>query len=62
MTKILDSINEGDGSDESKREQMAKMVKEELDKWDAEGETGDKRPASSRPRSRKPKDDTTTHQ
>jgi polycystin 2 len=56
MTKILDSINEGDGSDEAKREQMAKMVKDELDKWDAEGE-GEKRPSSSRPKSRKPKDD-----
>ena len=57
MTKILDSINEGDGSDEAKREQMAKMVKEELEKWDGEAAEGEKRPASSRPRSRKPKDD-----
>jgi polycystin 2 len=56
MTKILDSINEGDGSDEDKREKMAKMVKEELEKWDGEGET-DKRPSTSRPKSRKPKDE-----
>ncbi|KAL8603587.1 hypothetical protein ACOMHN_022539 [Nucella lapillus] len=37
MGKILDSITESDGtSDEMKREQMEKLVREELDRWDSE--------------------------
>ncbi|PVD39586.1 hypothetical protein C0Q70_02221 [Pomacea canaliculata] len=37
MGKILDSITESDGtSDEMKREQMEKLVREELERWDSE--------------------------
>lgn len=38
MGKILDSITETDGSnsDEIKREQMEKLVREELERWDSE--------------------------
>jgi len=37
MSKLLDSITEADGSsDESKREQMEKLVREELERWDSE--------------------------
>ncbi|XP_022315229.1 polycystin-2-like protein 1 isoform X1 [Crassostrea virginica] len=38
MGKILDSITETDGSnsDEMKREQMEKLVREELERWDSE--------------------------
>ncbi|KAK3592407.1 hypothetical protein CHS0354_004031 [Potamilus streckersoni] len=37
MGKILDSITESDGtSDEAKREQMEKLVREELERWDSE--------------------------
>lgn len=37
MGKILDSITESDGtSDEVKREQMERLVREELERWDSE--------------------------
>lgn len=37
MGKILDSITESDGnSDEAKREQMERLVREELERWDSE--------------------------
>ncbi|XP_050390964.1 polycystin-2 isoform X1 [Patella vulgata] len=37
MGKILDSITESDGtSDEMKREQMERLVREELERWDSE--------------------------
>ncbi|XP_041363051.1 polycystin-2-like isoform X2 [Gigantopelta aegis] len=37
MGKILDSITESDGtSDELKREQMERLVREELERWDSE--------------------------
>ncbi|KAK7507557.1 hypothetical protein BaRGS_00001492 [Batillaria attramentaria] len=37
MGKILDSITESDGtSDEMKREQMEKLVRDELERWDSE--------------------------
>ncbi|XP_033734192.1 polycystic kidney disease 2-like 1 protein isoform X2 [Pecten maximus] len=37
MGKILDSITESDGnSDEMKREQMEKLVREELERWDSD--------------------------
>ncbi|GFN78422.1 polycystic kidney disease protein 2 [Plakobranchus ocellatus] len=41
MGKILDSITESDGtSDEMKREQMEKLVREELERWDSETSVG----------------------
>ncbi|CAL1532921.1 unnamed protein product [Lymnaea stagnalis] len=41
MGKILDSITESDGtSDEIKREQMEKLVREELERWDSETSVG----------------------
>ncbi|XP_055874646.1 polycystin-2-like [Biomphalaria glabrata] len=41
MGKILDSITESDGtSDEVKREQMEKLVREELERWDSETSVG----------------------
>ncbi|XP_037791785.1 polycystin-2-like [Penaeus monodon] len=43
MGKILDTITENDGMDDStKRKQMEKLVREELEKWD-----GDSRPPTS---------------
>jgi len=37
MSKILDSITESDGApDEQKREQMERLVREELERWDSE--------------------------
>lgn len=37
MSKILDSISESDGQpDEQKREQMERLVREELERWDSE--------------------------
>jgi len=41
MSKILDSITESDGnSDEAKREQMERLVREELERWDSESSIG----------------------
>ncbi|XP_074647871.1 polycystin-2-like isoform X2 [Tubulanus polymorphus] len=41
MGKILDSITESDGtSDEVKREQMERLVREELERWDSETSIG----------------------
>ncbi|XP_046350413.1 polycystin-2-like isoform X1 [Haliotis rufescens] len=41
MGKILDSITESDGtSDEMKREQMERLVREELERWDSETSMG----------------------
>lgn len=41
MSKILDSITEADGaSDEAKREQMERLVREELERWDSESSIG----------------------
>jgi polycystin 2 len=41
MSKILDSITESDGtSDEVKREQMERLVREELERWDSESSIG----------------------
>lgn len=38
MGKLLDSINEADGTtDEMKRDQMERLVREELERWDSEG-------------------------
>ncbi|CAH1795418.1 unnamed protein product [Owenia fusiformis] len=41
MGKILDSITESDGhTDEAKRDQMEKLVREELERWDSEPSIG----------------------
>lgn len=37
MTKLLDSISEGgQGGDDNKREQMEKLVRDELERWDSD--------------------------
>jgi len=62
MSKILESITDADGaSDEAKREQMEKLVRTELERWDTDtnlkGATGGKsvsRPGSSAPSSSNP--------
>ena len=38
MTKLLDSISEqsNQGGDENKREQMEKLVRDELERWDSD--------------------------
>lgn len=40
MSKILDSITESDDGDEAKREQMEKLVRDELERWDSESSIG----------------------
>jgi polycystin 2 len=41
MSKILDSITENDGTpDNQKREQMEKLVRDELERWDSESSIG----------------------
>jgi len=41
MGKLLDSISESDGtSDAMKRQQMEKLVREELERWDTEPTIG----------------------
>ncbi|XP_060603024.1 polycystin-2-like protein 1 isoform X2 [Ruditapes philippinarum] len=49
MGKILDSITESDGtSDEVKREQMERLVREELERWDSESSITPQPSASGR--------------
>ncbi|XP_013419430.1 polycystin-2 isoform X1 [Lingula anatina] len=53
MAKILDSITEADGlDDEEKRDQMERLVRDELDKWDQDIETNSTGASSGSDRSR----------
>ena len=54
MTKLLDSISEqgNQGGDDNKREQMEKLVRDELERWDSDASLK-QRPGSSQSRKTK---------
>jgi polycystin 2 len=48
MGKLLDSITESEGtSDEAKRQQMEKLLRDELEKWDTDPSVGSRAPSRS---------------
>jgi len=52
MSKILDNITEGDSNDEAKRDQMERLVRDELERWDSESNMGGGSSSGGGPRSR----------